>query len=65
VSGTGNGSSAEVIAGLRPATGGAIRVDGEKLVSGDARDAIRRGVAYIPEDRMGTGVAPNLSVAEN
>jgi len=65
VSGNGQRELAEVIAGLRPATGGAIRVDGEKLVSGDARDAIRRGVAYIPEDRMGTGVSPNLSVAEN
>ncbi len=65
VAGNGQRELAEVIAGIRPPTRGTIRIDGEKLVPGDARDAIRRGVAYIPEDRMGTGVSPNLSVAEN
>ena len=65
VAGNGQRELAEVVAGLRPFTAGAIRIDGEKVVSGDARDAIDRRVAYIPEDRMGTGVSPNLSVAEN
>lgn len=65
VAGNGQRELAEVVAGLRPFTRGTIRIGGEKVVPGDARDAIDRGVAYIPEDRMGTGVSPNLSVAEN
>ena len=65
VSGNGQRELAEVVAGLRPFSRGTIRIGGENVVSGDPRDAINRGVANIPEDRMGTGVSPNLSVAEN
>jgi ABC-type uncharacterized transport system ATPase subunit len=65
VAGNGQRELAEVVAGLRPFIRGTIRIGGEEAVPGDARDAINRGVAYIPEDRMGTGVSPNLSVAEN
>jgi simple sugar transport system ATP-binding protein len=32
---------------------------------GDPRAAIDLGIAYVPEDRMGTGISPNLSIAEN
>ncbi len=32
---------------------------------GDPRSAIAAGVAYVPEDRLGTGLAPNLTIASN
>ena len=32
---------------------------------GDPRAAIAAGVAHVPEDRLGTGVAPSLSISEN
>ena len=32
---------------------------------GDPLAAIRRGVSHVPEERMGTGVAPSLSIADN
>jgi general nucleoside transport system ATP-binding protein len=63
VAGNGQRELAETIAGIRPATGGRIRVLGRPLRNGEPRSAISRGVAYIPEDRLGTGVAPGLSVA--
>jgi general nucleoside transport system ATP-binding protein len=65
VAGNGQLELAEVIAGLRPADRGTITIDGRRLPAGDARAAIARGVGYIPEDRLGTGVSPNLTIAEN
>ena len=65
VAGNGQRELAEAITGFRPTTGGSVRVQGRKLRSGDPRQAIARGIAYVPEDRLGTGVAPGLSVASN
>jgi general nucleoside transport system ATP-binding protein len=65
VAGNGQRELAETIAGMRVPTAGTIRVAGRKLSGGDAREAIRAGIAYVPEDRLGTGLAPGLSVADN
>jgi simple sugar transport system ATP-binding protein len=65
VSGNGQRELAEVITGLRPTTRGTVSIGGARLPAGDPRAAIDLGVAYVPEDRMGTGIAPNLSIAEN
>jgi simple sugar transport system ATP-binding protein len=65
VAGNGQRELAEAIAGMRATTAGTIRVAGRKLNGGDAREAISAGIAYVPEDRLGTGVAPGLSVADN
>jgi general nucleoside transport system ATP-binding protein len=65
VAGNGQRELAEVIAGIRPRTAGTVAVGGRELPRGDPRAAITAGVAYIPEDRLGTGLAPSLSVARN
>ncbi len=65
VSGNGQRELAEAITGLRPRSAGSVRVGGRMLPSGDARAAHEAGVGYVPEDRLGTGVAPNLSLAMN
>jgi simple sugar transport system ATP-binding protein len=65
VAGNGQRELAETISGLRPPTAGTIAVGGKKLRGGDPREAIGRGIAHVPEDRLGTGVAPNLSITEN
>jgi ABC-type uncharacterized transport system ATPase subunit len=65
VAGNGQRELAETVTGLRPHTRGAIAVAGRELRGGDARAAIQAGVAYVPEDRLGTGVAPSQPVALN
>ncbi len=65
VAGNGQRELAQVIAGLRPATAGAVKVDGIEMRLGDARSAIQHGIGYIPEDRMGTGTAPHLTITDN
>jgi general nucleoside transport system ATP-binding protein len=50
---------------MRSAARGEVIVDGKRLRAGDARTAIRAGVAHVPEDRLTTGVAPSLSIAAN
>jgi general nucleoside transport system ATP-binding protein len=65
VAGNGQRELAETIAGMRVPTGGSIRVAERTLRGGDAREAIGAGIAYIPEDRLGTGLAPGLSIADN
>jgi simple sugar transport system ATP-binding protein len=65
VAGNGQRELAETIVGMRPATKGTVEIKGRRVRSGDPRSAIAAGVAYVPEDRLGTGVAPGLSIAAN
>ncbi len=65
VAGNGQRELAEAITGLRPATRGRLAVRGKPLPGGDPRRAIRAGIAHVPEDRLGTGVAPSLTIASN
>jgi simple sugar transport system ATP-binding protein len=51
VAGNGQRELAEAVAGLRPAAGGMVRLEGN--------------VGYIPEDRLRMGSVPDLTVAEN
>ena len=63
VSGNGQREMAEVVAGLVQPTSGTVSVCGDP-VSG-ARAARRCGLSYVPEDRLGTGLAPSLSIVDN
>jgi general nucleoside transport system ATP-binding protein len=65
VAGNGQRELAETIAGMRPATKGTVRVAGRTPRRGDPRAAIACGVAYVPEDRLGTGLAPSVTIASN
>ena len=65
VAGNGQRELAETIAGVRPSTKGSLRVDGRHLKSGDVRASFDAGIRYVPEDRLGTGVSPSLSLAMN
>jgi ABC-type uncharacterized transport system ATPase subunit len=65
VAGNGQRELAEIVAGMRSPTRGGIRIAGRSLRGGDPRAAIAAGVAYVPDDRLGTGLAPSLSIASN
>jgi len=65
VAGNGQRELAEAISGMRAHSTGTIRVGGERLRPGDPRAAIAARVAHVPEDRLGTGLAPSLSIARN
>ena len=65
VAGNGQRELAEVIAGLRRPSAGTVRIRGHDYVSHTPQEAIRLGVGYVPDDRLGTGLAPNVTVAEN
>jgi simple sugar transport system ATP-binding protein len=65
VAGNGQRELAEAISGMRTLRSGSIRVAGRAIKGGDPREAILAGVAHVPEDRLGTGLAPSLSVTSN
>lgn len=63
---SGLSSLAPLIAGASTGSGSVV-VDGEELPleSATVRRALRAGVAYIPQDRHGQGLATSLTVEEN
>ncbi len=65
VSGNGQRELAQVIAGLRPITGGSIQVDGRPVTTADPAAINALGVSHIPEERMVDGVIKEFTVAEN
>lgn len=65
VAGNGQRELAEVIAGLRKVDSGTIAVFGETVTNCKPSAMIARGVSYVPEDRLGVGLAPNLSIIDN
>ena len=64
VAGNGQAELAEVVTGLRPCRG-SVRVSGQEIANRSPAQAIRRGVAHVPEDRTAVGSAPNLSLVDN
>jgi len=64
VAGNGQSELAQVITGLRSCRGSVV-IDGLEVANRPPTASIDRGVAHVPEDRIGLGSAPNLSVADN
>lgn len=62
--GSGRTETAEAIVGLRPSEG-MLRVDGCEVRFKNAREAMRAGVAYVSEDRKGSGLHVTLSSISN
>jgi len=65
VSGNGQREMAEVIAGLRRVESGKVLLDDRNISNLSPRTIIDLGVAYVPEDRLGMGLVPELNALEN
>ena len=65
VEGNGQSELMEVLAGTRKTTGGHVLLGDRDITTYDARTERDAGVAFIPEDRRGTGLVLSFSIAEN
>ena len=63
--GSGQSELVSLLAGARVPTGGTMRFDGRACRFRSPRDAIRRGIGLLPQDRKAHGFIPDLSVAAN
>jgi ribose transport system ATP-binding protein len=63
--GAGRTEAFEAIIGLRERTSGTIEIAGRKADLHSPRDAMRRGLTYLSEDRKGKGLHVNLSLQDN
>ncbi len=67
IAGCGQKELCEAIAGLRKVEAGQIIHKGENIVGLPPKAIIEKGIAmsFIPEDRLGMGLAPSLSITDN
>jgi len=63
--GSGRRELALTIAGKSKPSGGSIRLGGEIISLRNVRDAQRRGIAYIPEDRLSEGLFLEQEIYDN
>ncbi|MBT8241790.1 MAG: ATP-binding cassette domain-containing protein, partial [Acidimicrobiia bacterium] len=65
VAGNGQRPLADAIAGLVKPAAGSIEIEGENVSGAGPSALTSKGLSYVPEDRLGVGLAPKLSVTEN
>jgi ribose transport system ATP-binding protein len=63
--GSGRTEIAEGICGLRPVREGEVQLHGQRLRAKSYAQAVQAGVVYLSEDRKGSGVFLELSIAQN
>jgi len=63
--GAGRTELARILFGITPADSGEILVNGKRVQLQSPRDAIKHGIAYVPEDRRRHGVILEMPVAAN
>jgi ABC-type sugar transport system ATPase subunit len=63
--GSGAREVARALAGLRPILGGSVIVDGRASRIRSVKDAVRSGIAYLTDDRIGEGLVGPFSVKES
>jgi len=67
IAGCGQKELCEAIAGLRPIVKGQMIHKGDNIVGLSPKEILEKGISmsFIPEDRLGMGLAPSLSITDN
>ena len=65
VDGNGQSEIAEIVSGLRKIQNGQVVIDGRDVIGMSPKQIREWGLAYIPEDRLNTGLILEYSIAEN
>jgi ribose transport system ATP-binding protein len=63
--GSGRSELARILFGLDPCAAGEIRLDGRSLDGLSPRERIRRGLAFLTEERRAEGLCAEASIADN
>ncbi|MGZ9165945.1 MAG: sugar ABC transporter ATP-binding protein [Anaerolineales bacterium] len=63
--GAGRTNVARALFGVEPATSGRIQLDGRDVAITSSQQAIRLGLAYVPEDRQLHGLIPAMHITSN
>src|SRR5690606_11698224 len=63
--GSGRSEFAQVVFGISPADSGTIRVNGKRVEIKSPADALKLGIAYVPEDRGTQGLIRQMNIREN
>jgi ribose transport system ATP-binding protein len=63
--GAGRTELLRVLFGIDSPLGGTVAIDGQRVDLGSARDAIRAGMALVPEDRKEQGLILAMALCEN
>ena len=63
--GAGRTNVARAIFGVEPATAGRIQIEGREVAITSPQQAIRLGLAYVPEDRQLHGLIPAMPITAN
>ena len=63
--GSGRSESVRAIFAADRVTGGKVKVNGKDVKITKPKDAMEKGIGYLPEDRKGDGIIQDLSVREN
>lgn len=63
--GSGRSESVRAIFGADRVTGGSVKMDGKPVKILKPKDAMKRGIGYLPEDRKDDGIIADLSVRDN
>jgi general nucleoside transport system ATP-binding protein len=65
VDGNGQSEMAEIVSGLRKIQSGQVVIDGRDILGMSPKQIREWGLAYIPEDRLNTGLILDYTIAEN
>lgn len=65
VAGNGQKELVEAMAGLIKPVEGSIKIDNQDISETSVSERLALGINLVPEDRLGTGLVPNLNVKDN